>query len=79
MPSQTGDSNVPAALHLHAWALHGSTELGHDAKESQREYHELTEISLQQLGRTGAQTRNEVQLEGKKVAFPAHLNLWFEN
>lgn len=79
MPSQTSDSKMPTSLHLHAWALRGSMELGHSAKENRREYHKLTGISFQQLGRTGAQTRNEVQLEGKKVTFPAHLNLWFEN
>lgn len=79
MPSQAGEGEVPAALHLHAWALHRSVELGHNASESQRVYPDLTEISFQQLDRIGAQPRNEVQLEGKKVPFPAHLNLWFEN
>ena len=36
-------------------------KLAGNVVERKREYHELTEISLQQLGRTGAQTRNEVQ------------------
>ena len=78
MPSQAGESEVPAAstskpgLYTGAWDSDNTWE-------SQRVYHDLTEISFQQLDRIGAQPRNEVQLEGKKVPFPAHLNLWFEN
>lgn len=78
MPSQTGDSKVPAATPPPRLGLCGSMEHGYSAKERQREYHELTGILFQHLGRSGAQTRNEVQLEGKKVTFSTHLNLRLE-
>lgn len=45
-------------------------------KESQREYHELTGISFWQLGRTGTQTRNEVQLERKRLFCTPQFVAW---
>ena len=78
MPSQAGESEVPAASTSKPGLYTGAWD-SDNAWESQRVYHDLTEISFQQLDRIGAQPRNEVQLEGKKVPFPAHLNLWFEN
>lgn len=65
MSPQAGDSKVPAAPPppcLGSTWVHGTWN---EPKESQREYGELTGISLPQLVRIGAQTRNEVQLEGK--------------
>lgn len=77
MPLQEGTAKYQKPLlGLGSMWVHGTWNR---PKESQREYGGLTEISFQQLGRTGAQTRNEVQLEGKKVTFSAHLNLWLEN
>lgn len=79
MPSQTGDGwapEAPAPLRLASVRVLGAWN---SPEENHGEDCGSTGMQFQELGRTGDQSRNEVQLEANKVPFAAHLNLRPEN